>query len=82
MYSDEFIKMCKDELELPVVGVMCIPPFDEDPTEHFKVLRTIADRNGLKIVSMGMSGDYEKAIAHGATHVRVGTAIFGKRPGY
>ena len=80
--ADEFIKMCKEELDLPIVGVMCIPPFDEDATEHFKLLKTIADRNGLKVISMGMSGDYEQAIEHGATHVRVGTAIFGKRPGY
>lgn len=80
--ADEFIRMCLEDLNLPVVGVMCIPPFDEDATEHFKQLKSIADRNNLKIVSMGMSGDYEKAISYGATHVRVGTAIFGKRPGY
>ncbi len=80
--ADEFIRMCKDELKLPIKGIMCIPPFDEDPTDHFNLLKKIADRNNIKIISMGMSGDFEKAITHGATHVRVGTAIFGKRPGY
>ncbi len=79
---DTFIKLCRNELKLPVKGVMCIPPFDEDPTDHFKLLKSIADRNNIKVVSMGMSGDFEKAIEHGATHVRVGTAIFGTRPGY
>lgn len=80
--ADSFIKQCRDEFNLRVTGVMCIPPFDEDATEHFKLLKTIADRNSIKIISMGMSGDFEKAIEYGATHVRVGTAIFGKRPGY
>lgn len=80
--ADDFIKLCKDELGLNVIGVMCIPPFEEDATEHFKLLKSIADRNGIKIISMGMSGDFETAIEHGATHVRVGTAVFGKRPGY
>jgi pyridoxal phosphate enzyme (YggS family) len=79
---DELIRLCRDELHLTVSGVMCIPPFDEDPTEHFKLLKSIADRNNIEHISMGMSGDFEKAIAHGATHVRVGTAIFGTRPGY
>lgn len=80
--ADDFITICRDELGLNVTGVMCIPPFDEDPTEHFKLLKSIADRNKIEIISMGMSGDFEKAIEHGATHVRVGTAVFGKRPGY
>ena len=80
--ADEFINLCRDELKLPVVGVMCIPPFDQDATEHFNLLKNIADRNNIKNISMGMSGDFEKAIKHGATHVRVGTAIFGTRPGY
>ncbi|MEZ5757852.1 MAG: YggS family pyridoxal phosphate-dependent enzyme [Emcibacteraceae bacterium] len=80
--ADDFIKLCRDELKLPVKGVMCIPPFDQDPTDHFKLLKQIADRNELRIISMGMSGDYEKAIENGATHVRVGTALFGTRPGY
>lgn len=80
--ADGLIQLCRDELNLSVKGVMCIPPFDEDPTEHFKLLRSIAKRNNIEYISMGMSGDFEKAIEHGATHVRVGTAIFGKRPGY
>lgn len=80
--ADDFISLCRDELNLPVKGVMCIPPFDEDATEHFKMLKSIAERSDIDIISMGMSGDFEKAIEHGATHVRVGTAVFGKRPGY
>lgn len=78
--ADAFIAHCRDDLGLPVVGVMCIPPVDEEPAPHFALLRQIARRNGLDIVSMGMSGDYPIAIGQGATHVRVGTAIFGERP--
>jgi pyridoxal phosphate enzyme (YggS family) len=66
-------------LDLPVAGLMCIPPVNEDPSLHFKLLGDIAARNGLKGLSMGMSGDFETAVAHGATHVRVGSAIFGNR---
>jgi pyridoxal phosphate enzyme (YggS family) len=66
-------------LDLPVAGLMCIPPVNEDPSLHFKLLGEIAARNGLKGLSMGMSGDFETAVAHGATHVRVGSAIFGGR---
>ena len=66
-------------LDLPVVGLMCIPPEDADPAPHFALLAEIAARNGLSGLSMGMSGDFETAIAHGATHVRVGSAIFGAR---
>ena len=80
--ADDFIKLCQNELGLNVTGLMCIPPFDKDATDHFKLLKSIADRNNIRIVSMGMSGDFETAIEHGATHVRVGTAVFGKRPGY
>ncbi|MDE0419127.1 MAG: YggS family pyridoxal phosphate-dependent enzyme [bacterium] len=64
---------------LDVAGLMCIPPFDEEPSPHFSLLADIARRNGLEQLSMGMSADYATAIAHGATHVRVGTAIFGRR---
>lgn len=78
--ADAFIKLCKDELNLDVVGLMCIPPVDEEPSLHFALLAKIAARNGLEKLSMGMSADYEIAIAFGATHVRVGTAIFGARP--
>ena len=80
--ADGFIALCRDELELNVVGVMCIPPAGEDAVPHFKMLTEIGKRNGLNNISMGMSGDFELAIKNGATHVRVGTAIFGTRPGY
>ena len=66
-------------LDLPVVGLMCIPPADEEPSPHFRMLNDIATRNGLNGLSMGMSGDFETAVANGATHVRVGSAIFGGR---
>lgn len=78
-HADELIAECRDALGLPVGGLMCIPPFEEPPAMHFALLREIAIRNGLTVLSMGMSGDYETAIAFGATHVRVGTAIFGHR---
>ncbi|HEY7688048.1 MAG TPA: YggS family pyridoxal phosphate-dependent enzyme [Dongiaceae bacterium] len=78
--ADRFIAQCRDELKLPVAGVMCIPPQDEEPSLHFALLGEIARRNCLSILSMGMSSDYEVAIRLGATHVRIGTAIFGARP--
>ena len=78
--ADAFIEACRVEFGLPVRGLMCIPPTDEEPSLHFALLREIAQRNGLSGLSMGMSGDYRIAIAFGATHVRVGTAIFGERP--
>ena len=78
--ADDLVAECRDTLGLPVEGLMCLPPFDEPPAMHFALLREIAIRNGLPILSMGMSGDYEAAIEFGATHVRVGTAIFGARP--
>ncbi len=77
--ADIFIAACKD-LGLPVEGLMCIPPVDENPSLHFGLLREIARRNDLPVLSMGMSGDFAEAVALGATHVRVGTAIFGDRP--
>jgi pyridoxal phosphate enzyme (YggS family) len=77
--ADAFLAECR-ALGLPVVGLMCIPPVDEEPSLHFALLAGIARRNGLDVLSMGMSGDYEIGIALGATHVRVGTAIFGTRP--
>ena len=76
---DDFIRQCRDEFGLDIVGLMCIPPADEEPAMHFALLTTIAKRNGLEKLSMGMSGDYEEAIAFGATSVRVGSAIFGAR---
>jgi pyridoxal phosphate enzyme (YggS family) len=77
--ADAFIEDCRTRLSLPIVGLMCIPPVGEDPAAHFKMLREIAKRHALSILSMGMSDDFETAIACGATHVRIGTAIFGKR---
>ena len=77
--ADAFIETCRVEHGLSVVGLMCIPPADEDPTLHFGLLRELAKRHGLERLSMGMSGDYEIAVQLGATHVRVGTAIFGAR---
>ena len=77
--ADDFIVECRDRLGLPIVGLMCVPPLDEEPAPHFALLREIARRTGLQILSMGMSADFEKAIRFGATHVRVGTAIFGAR---
>jgi len=76
--ADGFIQDCRD-LDLPVKGLMCIPPVDEEASLHFALLAKLADRNGLAGLSMGMSGDFEGAIALGATHVRVGSAIFGDR---
>ena len=76
--ADAFIAACR-ALDLPVKGLMCIPPADEPPGPHFALLAKIAARNGLGQLSMGMSGDFETAIAFGATHVRVGSALFGAR---
>ena len=77
--ADAFIADCRGRLGLPIVGLMCIPPEHEEPALHFALLREIAKRNGLDKLSMGMSADFETAIRFGATHVRVGTAIFGAR---
>lgn len=76
--ADSFIADAR-ALDLPVVGLMCIPPVEEAPSLHFALLAKIAERNGLTGLSMGMSADFEQAIAFGATHVRVGSAIFGER---
>jgi pyridoxal phosphate enzyme (YggS family) len=76
--ADQFISDCIS-LDLPVKGLMVIPPINEEPTLHFGLLRKIAHRNGLTGLSMGMSSDFESAIAMGATHIRVGSAIFGER---
>ena len=77
--ADSFIGFCREECGLDIAGLMCIPPVDEEPAMHFALLRTIAERNGLLGLSMGMSGDYEEAVRFGATSVRVGSAIFGSR---
>ena len=77
--ADAFIKTCRETHGLEVAGLMCIPPFEEAPAPHFALTAKIAARNGLRLLSMGMSADFATAIAFGATHVRVGTAIFGAR---
>jgi len=74
-----FVNRCRNEYGLEIEGLMCIPPFDEPPAPHFALLAKLARDLGLKTLSMGMSADYEIAVAHGATHVRVGSAIFGAR---
>jgi len=76
--DDQFIADCIS-LDLPIKGLMVIPPINEEPSLHFGLLRKIARRNGLTGLSMGMSSDFESAIAMGATHIRVGSAIFGER---
>ncbi len=76
---DAFVAACRDTHRLPVVGLMCIPPVNEEPALHFALLAKMAARNGLAKVSMGMSADYEAAVRLGATHVRVGSALFGSR---
>ena len=75
---DDFVKEC-NSMNLPLEGLMCIPPIDEEPSLHFSLLKKMQERNNLSALSMGMSADFETAILFGATHVRVGTAIFGER---
>ena len=75
----DFVNYCRHELQLPIAGLMCIPPVDEEPALHFALLKKLADELGLAKLSMGMSGDFETAVALGATYVRVGSAIFGLR---
>ena len=76
--TEAFVKECLD-MDLPVKGLMCIPPINEEASLHFALLKNIAEDCGLACLSMGMSSDYEKAISFGATHIRVGSAIFGER---
>ena len=78
--TDEFVAFCRKDLGLTIEGLMCIPPLDEEPAMHFALLAKMASRLGSKELSMGMSGDFTRAISFGATYVRVGTAIFGARP--
>lgn len=77
--ADVFIKNCREDLGLPITGLMCIPPVDDEAGLHFGLLSGIAERNGILQLSMGMSSDFELGVRFGATHVRVGTAIFGER---
>ncbi|MGH6802044.1 MAG: YggS family pyridoxal phosphate-dependent enzyme [Methyloceanibacter sp.] len=79
--AESFVALCRDTFGLTVDGLMCIPPLDEEPAMHFALLAKLAELIGVKELSMGMSGDFARAIAFGATYVRVGTAIFGARPG-
>jgi len=79
LQADNFIEYCRQDLKLPIVGLMCIPPLEEEPSMHFALLKKIAERNNLQELSMGMSNDYKEAIKFGATSVRVGSLIFGSR---
>ena len=79
--ADGFVEECRNTHGLSISGLMCIPPVNEVPEKHFDLLAKIARRNNLKNLSMGMSGDFEMAIKYGATHIRVGSAIFGAREG-
>jgi PLP dependent protein len=78
-HTDDFLRACRDDYGLKISGLMCIPPLEEAPAPHFALTAKIAARNGLALLSMGMSADFEIAIRFGATHVRVGSAIFGAR---
>lgn len=80
--ADAFLRLCRETYGLAIAGLMCIPPADEPPSAHFALLARIARRNGIETLSMGMSADYDAAIQLGATHVRVGSAIFGARPAH
>ncbi|MBX3505798.1 MAG: YggS family pyridoxal phosphate-dependent enzyme [Parvibaculum sp.] len=77
--ADAFLARCREEWKLDIEGLMCIPPLDEEPALHFALLEKIARRNGIAKLSMGMSGDFETAVRLGATHVRIGSALFGSR---
>ena len=77
---DAFLEACRSKYSLEIAGLMCIPPAEDPPSPHFALLNTIARRHGLAMLSMGMSADFDAAIQLGATHVRVGSAIFGSRP--
>ena len=77
--TKSFVALCRDTFGLAIDGLMCIPPFDEEPAMHFALLAKLAEKIGVKELSMGMSGDFARAIQFGATYVRVGTAIFGER---
>ena len=77
--SDSFLRECRETYQLSIAGLMCLPPIEEAPAPHFALTAKIARRNGLPLLSMGMSADFPAAVALGATHVRIGTAIFGER---
>ena len=75
----DFVSWCKNDVNLEIAGLMCIPPINESGTKHFKILSSLAKKSSVKFLSMGMSNDFKEAIEFGATHVRVGSGIFGKR---
>ncbi len=75
----EFVKWCRNDMNLNLTGLMCIPPLNDEPSIYFSLLRNLCDKNNLENASMGMSGDYEKAIQFGATHLRIGSGVFGPR---
>jgi uncharacterized pyridoxal phosphate-containing UPF0001 family protein len=75
----DFVEFCLKDLKLNIIGLMCIPPFKENPNKYFKNLKDLASKCNLSELSMGMSSDYKSAVEHGATFVRIGTAIFGER---
>ena len=77
--AEEFVRYCRDTIDLKIEGLMCIPPINEEPALHFSLLSGLAERLSLPVLSMGMSDDFETAIAFGATHIRVGSSIFGQR---
>ena len=77
--SSDFIGFCQQDLNLSIIGLMCMPPIDDDPTKHFTILRNLAEKKNLRFLSMGMSADYKKALMLGATHIRIGTLLFGSR---
>ncbi len=77
--TDQFVELCHNDIGIEIAGLMCIPPLDEEPALHFALLAKLAKRNQIESLSMGMSNDFETAIAFGATHIRVGSAIFGER---
>ena len=76
---NNFHNYCTKELKLNVIGLMCIPPLNSNSTEHFKILKKVSEKLDLTNLSMGMSADYEQAILHGSTYLRLGTIIFGER---
>ena len=76
---DNFVKLCVTKYKLDIIGLMCLPPIDQDPIPYFRLLKELALNNGLPDLSMGMSGDYSKAIECGSSYVRIGSAIFGER---
>jgi PLP dependent protein len=78
--AEEFVTLCRETCGLSIDGLMCIPPFDEEPAMHFALLAKLAKRLGIDELSMGMSGDFVHAVQFGATYVRIGTAVFGERP--